>query len=191
MLHQARYILWRHYEGAPDCLHTNERTWSFYIPWFWLTNDMYHECSLIELCTKNMDVKKEQQAVISFCVRLKNQQRHKPTGGISKKSRPKMWPLIPNKELFISYFFGISLFDGGTRYTRLLNLYLSALNWHRDLVPRSIASSWTIEHTCFEKILIQCAVLEYGASSHFSLGNLCMKNFGKILSQLGRNLMKF
>ncbi len=33
MLHQARHILWRHHEGAPDCLHTNERTWSFYIPW--------------------------------------------------------------------------------------------------------------------------------------------------------------
>ncbi len=29
----------------------------------------------------------------------------------------KRWPLIPNKDLLISYFFGISLFDRGTRYT--------------------------------------------------------------------------
>ncbi len=33
MLHQARHILWRHHEGVPDCLHTNERTWCFYTPW--------------------------------------------------------------------------------------------------------------------------------------------------------------
>ncbi len=32
MLHQARHILWRHHEGAPDCLHTNVRTWYFYTP---------------------------------------------------------------------------------------------------------------------------------------------------------------
>ncbi len=32
MLHQAAHILWRNHEGAPDYLHTNERTWSFYTP---------------------------------------------------------------------------------------------------------------------------------------------------------------
>ncbi len=61
----------------------------------------------------------------------------------------------------------------GTHYTIQLNLYLSSLNWHRDLVLRSIASSWNTEHTCFEKILIERAILKYGESSHFSLDNLC------------------
>ncbi len=87
-----------------------------------------------------------------------------------KKLSPKcdLWFRIKN------YFFGISFFDRDTRYTLYLNLYLSSLNWHRDLIPHSIASSWTTEHTCFEKIPIQCAFLEYGASSHFSLDNLCI-----------------
>ncbi len=35
--------------------------------------NVYGECLLIELYTENIDVKKEQQAAISFCVRLKNQ----------------------------------------------------------------------------------------------------------------------
>ncbi len=140
---------------------------------------MYCECSLIELYTKNMGVKKEQQATIS--VWLKKQlaemysllqqvrisppvisgssqpwkylstnvfsrlipnccrrwtpsvkaslrrtfTRHsaangrnawmrvsKPAGGISKKSRLKMWPLIPNKELLISYFLEFHFLTG-------------------------------------------------------------------------------
>ncbi len=41
VLHQARHILWHHHEGAPDCLHTNECTWSFYTPWEEVTHGLF------------------------------------------------------------------------------------------------------------------------------------------------------
>ncbi len=78
---------------------------------------------------------------------------------------------LPVIFLHPAYYFKL-VGDRGIRYTLLLNLYLLSLNWRRDVVPCSIASSWNTEHTWFEKILIERAILEYSASSHFSLDNL-------------------